>query len=107
MPKYLFVGSYTPDGLKGVLKEGGSGRRTAVAQLFESVGGRLETLYYAFGGEDFFITADLPDNVSATAIALQVGATGAASNLKTVVLITPEEVDQATKKQARYRAPGR
>lgn len=107
MPKYLFTGRYTPDGLRGVIKDGGTGRRTAVAQVFESVSGRLEALYYAFGSDDFFITADLPDNVSAMAVAVEVGATGAASNLKTIVLISPDEVDQAVKKQPRYRAPGR
>lgn len=106
MPKYLFTGSYTLDGLKGALKDGGTGRRAAVADLCESAGGRLESMYYAFGGDDFFITVDLPDNVAASAISLQVGATGAAS-VRTIVLIAPEEVDQAIKKHVRYRAPGR
>lgn len=106
MPKYLFTGSYTLEGLKGALKDGGSSRRTAVAELFESVGGRLESMYYAFGSDDFFITADLADNMCASAVSLQVGATGAA-NVKTIVLIAPEEVDQAIRKHVRYRAPGR
>ena len=61
MPKYLFQGSYTEQGLKGVLKEGGSKRREVVEQLAKGMGGTLEVFYYAFGGDDFFIIVDLPE----------------------------------------------
>ena len=67
MPKYLFSGSYTTEGIKGLLKEGGSARRDAVKKLIESLGGTIESLYFAFGGDDFFIIADVPDNVKAAA----------------------------------------
>ena len=63
MPKYLFQGSYSQQGLKGVLKEGGSKRREAAEQIIKGTGGRLESYYYAFGSDDFVIIADLPSNV--------------------------------------------
>src|SRR5215471_18759530 len=106
MPKYLFQGSYTEQGLKGVLQEGGSKRREAAEQLLKGMGGRLEAYYYAFGNNDFVIIADLPSNVDAAALSLAVNASGAVESRATV-LITPEEVDQATKKTVKYRPPGK
>jgi len=105
MAKYLIQANYSPEGLKGLLKEGGSGRRDAVDKLVASVGGKVESFYYAFGDTDAYVVVDVPDNVTAAAIALTVGASGAVA-LKTAVLMTPEEVDQATKKSLAYRAPG-
>jgi uncharacterized protein with GYD domain len=105
MGKYLFHGSYTAEGLRGVVKEGGSGRKKAVAALAESVGGRLESMYFAFGKDSYFIVCDLPDNEAAAAVAITVEASGAASN-STVVLLTVEQVDAAVKRSPTYRAPG-
>ena len=105
MPKYLFHSSYTVEGLKGVLKEGGSGRREAVEQALKSLGGTLEAFYYAFGDTDVFLIVDLPDHVSATAMSFVANVAGTAK-VKTTVLITPEEVDQAVKKSVDYRPPG-
>ena len=105
MPKYLFQGSYTVEGLRGLLREGGTKRREAVEQLVRNVGGTLESFYYAYGGDDFFIIVDVPDSVTATAASLVVNVTGAVT-FKTVVLITPEEVDAAVQKSVSYRPPG-
>jgi uncharacterized protein with GYD domain len=105
MPKYLVSGSYTTSGIKGVLAEGGSGRRDAVAKLASSLGGRLESFYFGFGGDDFFVVVDLPSNEAAAAVAMTVAAAGGASP-RTTVLLTPEEVDAATKLSPTYRAPG-
>jgi uncharacterized protein with GYD domain len=105
MPKYLVEANYVGDGLKGLLKEGGSSRRAAVEKLFASVGGKVEAFYYAFGATDLFVIADLPDNVSAASLSLTVNAVGAAT-ARVTVLLTAEEVDQATKKSPAYRAPG-
>ena len=105
MPKYLAHASYTTEGLKGLLKDGGSKRREAVEQLAKGVGGTVEAFYYAFGDDDLFVILDLPDNVSATIMSLVVNASGAV-NAKVTVLITPEEVDQATKKSLDYVPPG-
>jgi uncharacterized protein with GYD domain len=105
MAKYLFQASYTEEGLKGLLKEGGSSRQEAVEQTIKSLGGTLEAFYYAFGDADVFAIADLPDSVSATAFSLVANAAGTAK-VKTIVLITPEEADQATQKTVEYRPPG-
>jgi len=105
MPKYLFQASYIGEGLKGLLKEGGSKRRETVEQTLKGMGGTLEAFYYAFGEDDVFAILDLPDNVTTAAFALTANASGAV-RVKTTVLLTPEEVDQATKKSIDYRPPG-
>ena len=107
MPKYLFQGSYSQQGLNGMLKEDGSKRREAAEKLIKGTGGRLEAYYYAFGSDDFVIIAELPSNVDAAALSLAVNASGAVQS-RITVLITPEEADQATKKMktVKYRPPG-
>jgi uncharacterized protein with GYD domain len=105
MPKFLWKASLTQAGVKGVASEGGSARREAVKTLTESVGGTLESFYFAFGEADVIVIADVPDNESAVAVAMAVNGSGAVS-LETVPLLTPEEVDAAAKKQANYRPPG-
>jgi len=106
MAKFLFEANYTPEGAKGIIKEGGSARRAAVEKAVTGLGGRLEAFYFAFGGVDAYVIVDLPDNVTAAAMALAVGQSGLAST-KTVVLLTMEETDAATKKSVAYRGPGR
>jgi uncharacterized protein with GYD domain len=103
--KYLYQASYTDEGLAGLLKEGGSARRAAVEKAIKGMGGTMEAFYFAFGYTDVFCIADLPGNVDAAAFALLVTAAGGAK-VKTTVLITPEEADQAAKKTLDYRPPG-
>ncbi len=105
MSKFLFEASYTLDGVKGVQSAGGSSRRDAVAQVAESVGGQLESFYFAFGERDAYVIVELPDNESAAAVALTVNAAGGAK-VKTVVLLTPDEVDDAAKRSVDYQPPG-
>ena len=105
MPKFMIQANYVGDGVKGLLSEGGTKRRETVAQVLESMGGKLEALYYAFGDYDVYGIADMPDNVSSVAFSLMVNASGVI-NAKTVVLLTPEELDEATRKSVDFRAPG-
>jgi uncharacterized protein with GYD domain len=105
MPKYLLHGSYTEEGLKGLLKEGGTKRVEATKQAIESLGGKLEAYYYAFGENDYYLIVDQPESVNVIAGTLIANATGTVK-LKTTVLITPEEVDQAVKKTMDWRPPG-
>jgi uncharacterized protein with GYD domain len=105
MAKYLIQGSYTAEGARGLLKDGGSKRRTAIHALAESVGGKLESIYFAFGGTDVFAIIDVPDHASAAAASLVVGASGSATTT-TTVLLTPEEIDQASRKGVKYVPPG-
>jgi uncharacterized protein with GYD domain len=105
MPKYLWKASYSTEGVKGVASEGGTGRVEAVRTACESIGGTLEGFYFAFGDADAYVIADLPDNEAATAVALTVNASGRAS-VETVVLMTPEEVDAAAKREVNFRPAG-
>jgi uncharacterized protein with GYD domain len=105
MAKYLIQTSYTEKGLEGLMKEGGTARRTAVEQAIKGIGGKLEAMYFAFGEFDVCVIMEAPDNVAVTALALAVNQTGGA-HTRTTPLITPEEVDQAVKKNVAYRAPG-
>src|SRR5207253_11449740 len=104
MPKYLLLASYTAEGAKGVLKEGGTKRREAAAQAFKSAGVTLDALYFAFGEHDIVAIADAPDHASVVAASMTINASGAAQTT-TTVLLTPEEIDQAIKKSTSYRAP--
>jgi len=105
MPKYLVRGNYTAEGLKGLMKDGGSGRKAAVTKAVESLGGKVEAFYFALGDHDVYVLAELPDAVAATTIALTAVASGAVT-LNTIQLLTPEDVDAAIKKTVSYRSPG-
>jgi uncharacterized protein with GYD domain len=97
MPKYLVEGRYTSDGLKGLAREGSSRRRADIARTIESAGGKMESLYFAFGDADFYIVFDVPDNISAAALSVAANRSGFVTS-KMVVLITADELDQAIKK---------
>ena len=105
MAKYLLKVNYTVDGLKGLLAEGGSARRKVAEAAANSVGGSIESFYFAFGGTDVFIIADFPDKEAAAALAMTVTASGGAT-VETVVLLTPDEADAAVAKQIAYTPPG-
>ena len=105
MPKYLIRAKYSPDGAKGLIKEGGTGRRAAVIKATEALGGKLESFYYAFGEDDAYLVVDMPDQTSGLALSLVVNASGAV-RLQTIPLITCEEIDAASHKAVSYRAPG-
>jgi uncharacterized protein with GYD domain len=105
MAKFLFKASYSAEGVKGVASAGGSSRVEAITQLFEANGGNLEGFYFGFGETDAYAFGDLPDNETATAIALTINSSGVAT-VTTVPLLTPEEVDAASQKSVDYRPPG-
>jgi uncharacterized protein with GYD domain len=106
MAKYLIEASYSQAGIKGVMKEGGTARRAAIQKAARALGGKVDSFYFGFGSTDVYVVIDAPDNVAVAALSMSVGAAGAVSRLKTTVLLTPEEVDRATKKKVAYRAPG-
>lgn len=105
MAKFMITGSYTAEGAKGLAKEGGSQRKAAVEKMLASLGGKVETFYYAFGDNDIYLTVDLPDAASAVAATLTVNASGLVK-ISSTPLMTPEEFDVACKKTVNYRAPG-
>jgi uncharacterized protein with GYD domain len=105
MPRYLWQISYTTTGAKGLLSEGGSSRRNAITAMVESVGGHVEVCYYAFGTTDLFVIGEVPDEVAAASLSLRTAAAGAARS-QTALLLTPEQVDEATRREVLYRPPG-
>lgn len=105
MAKYLFEVNYTADGVRGLMSQGGSARVAAAKAAVESVGGTLETFYFAFGDTDVYAIGDLPDAATAAAFALTITASGAVT-CRTVALLTPEELDAASAVQVGYRPPG-
>jgi uncharacterized protein with GYD domain len=105
MTKFLIRASYTSDGVKGLLKAGGTIRKQAVDKMITDVGGKLEAFYFAFGDHDVYAIAQMPDMASVAALALTINASGMVS-LTTTILLDPEEVDKATKMSVTYRPPG-
>lgn len=105
MARFMIIGTYAPEGARGLMAAGGSARKTAVEKAVSGLGGRLETFDFAFGGEDVFAIVDMPDSESAAALALTVGGSGAV-DVRTVVLITPEQLDRAAQLRPEYAAPG-
>ncbi len=105
MAKYLITGSYSVDGTKGLLAEGGSGRKAAVEKTLQGLGGKLESIYFCYGDTDVLVIVDVPDATSMLALSLAVNASGAI-NLKTTPLLTVAEVDAACKKSVAYRPAG-
>ncbi len=105
MPKYLISAAYTAEGLKGLQKDKASGRRRAISAAMESLGGKLEAIYFALGEDDVYLIADLPDNAAAARYGIAVSGMGSV-HTKTVALFTPEEIDAVLAKKVNYRAPG-
>ena len=105
MPKYLYQGSYTDKGLKGLIKDGGSKRMEITKKAIESLGGEMEAYYFALGGNDFFIIVEVPDNIKAITGSLVANASGMVK-VNITALVSPEEVDLAVKQTMDWRPPG-
>ena len=105
MIKFLIRGSYTADGVKGLIKEGGTSRKKAVEKTIAELGGKVEAFYYGFGDYDTYVICELPDAVTIAAVSLQIKATGLV-NISTIILLDPAEIDLAVKKNVQYRSPG-
>jgi uncharacterized protein with GYD domain len=105
MPKFLVKASYTSEGSKGLLKEGGTSRRNNLQKMIQGMGGTMEAFYYAYGEHDVYVICDFPDAASGIALSLAVNSSGAV-RVSTVPLIAAEDIDAATKKVPAYRAPG-
>ena len=105
MSRYLIAGTYTAEGAKGLLRQGGTSRRAQIEEMLKGVGGSLEAFYWAFGDTDFYVIADVPDTATAAALGLTVSGSGAVRTSMTV-LVTAEEIDQAKGKTIDYKVPG-
>jgi uncharacterized protein with GYD domain len=105
MSRYMFIARYDSAGAKGVVSKGGTARAAVIEKLAADLGGRMETFDFAFGEDDVYTLVELPDNKAAAAVALAVNSTGLA-HVRTVVLMSPEDVDAATKQTVNYTPPG-
>lgn len=105
MPKYLVEASYTEQGLQGVRDKGAKSRVDAVGDMIKGLGGTMESFYFAFGDTDAYVTAELPDDESAAAVALTVSASGAV-RARTVKLLEAAQIDDALGRSVTYRPPG-
>jgi uncharacterized protein with GYD domain len=107
MAIYLTRFSYTPE-TWARLREHPEDRSTAFRAYVESVGGQVHGFWYAFGSDDGIGVYEAPDNVSAAAVMIAIGAGGALSSFSTTPLLTVEETIAALEKSRgiQYRAPG-
>jgi uncharacterized protein with GYD domain len=105
MAKYLVTASYTSAGARGLIAEGGSGRKAAIQKAMQSLGGSLEAMYFAYGDTDVLLIVDLPEATAGLALSLAANASGTV-NVKTTPLITIEEMDKACKTTVAYRGAG-
>ncbi|KIU15354.1 GYD domain-containing protein [Mycolicibacterium llatzerense] len=105
MPRYLWKVQYTTEGARGVLAEGGSARRAAIVAMVESVGGTIESCDFALGTHQLYVIGSVPDEMAAATLALRTAASGYARS-ESIELLTPEQIDEAVRRDTEYRAPG-
>ena len=89
MTKYLFEANYVGEGIKGLMREGGTKRRDALVDALKSVGGTLECFYYAFGERDVLGVFEVPSPSDAAALSLMINSSGSV-NVRLKPLLTPE-----------------
>jgi len=106
MIKYLIKASYNAEGVKGLLKSGGTSRKKAIDKMVNDLGGKLEVFYYAFGHHDVYAICSLPDPATAAAIALSINGSGLVV-ISTTILLDPEDIDKAKDITVEYRSPGK
>ncbi|GAB3322788.1 hypothetical protein GCM10027451_45740 [Geodermatophilus aquaeductus] len=106
MPRYMIIAEYTAEGARGLMSAGGSARRTVVEKMVTGLGGRVEAFDFGFGGDDVYVTVELPDDESAAAAALTVSGSGAV-RARTAVLLTPEQLDRVAQLHPDYVPPGK
>jgi uncharacterized protein with GYD domain len=99
MPSYLLQASYTTEALAALVKNP-QNRTEVIRKSIESLGGKLVGLWLSFGDQDVVLVIDMPDSVSAAAMALAAAAGGSLRNTKTTALLTVDEGMAALKKAA-------
>lgn len=105
MARYLCTVTYTTEGARGLIADGGTARKTHVTKLIKGMGGKVESFDFALGADDAYLIVDMPDVTDGAAISLAVAASGGA-RVRLTPLITAAQLDEAAKKVPAYRAPG-
>lgn len=93
MAKFLYLGKYTADGLKGLAAEGGTKRLEATEKLISSIGGNILEYSFAVGEYDFVLIVEVSDNAAGLIAPILTGASGTVRVL-TVPLVTPSQIDE-------------
>ena len=99
MPHYLTQVAYSREGWAALLANP-QNRIEAVRPAIEKLGGKIETAWFSFGDYDIVVISEMPDNVSAAAIAMAFAGGGACKSVQTTPLISQQEALQAVKKAA-------
>jgi uncharacterized protein with GYD domain len=97
MPLYCHQVSYTKEAWARLIANP-QDRIDVVRVPIEKLGGKLQTAYFAFGPYDALVITEMPDNVSAAAIAIAFAAGGAVANMQTTPLVTAAEMVEALRK---------
>jgi uncharacterized protein with GYD domain len=109
MPYYLQRFKFAPASMKALVTTP-KNRREVANKIIEAHGGKLRDYFLAFGEYDVLVIAEFPDNASACAVSLTVGASGAFSGGETTPLMTMDEavkaMEQAAKVKSAYQPPG-
>jgi uncharacterized protein with GYD domain len=105
MPLFMARGSYTSEGAAGLTRSGATHRQAQLAAMAKGLGGRLEAMYFGLAENDTFIILELPDTVTAAALAKAVNAAGT-GHCNIEPILTPQEMNEALKIDTRFAAPG-
>ncbi len=97
MAKYAAMGGYTTETWARFMQNPAD-RTAPIRKVAESVGGKLETLYWTFGEDDFLAIFEGPDDISAAALSIGVTSSGALRNLRTIKLMTQDDLLKALDK---------
>jgi uncharacterized protein with GYD domain len=106
MSKFVLRATYLHEGVKGLLRDGGTDRHSTIEALVQDVGGTVEAFYYALGADEVYAIADFPDHASALVVSATVNASEAVS-VSAVPVLTPEEVEEAKEKAGGSRQTAR
>jgi len=104
--KFLLHAKFNAKGVSGLLKSGGTARRQVANKMIHDLGGKLESLNFTLNADEAYAIFELPDDLSAAAISLNVEATGMAG-INLIQLFTPSDIDTAAGILVDYRPPGK
>ena len=97
MPFFMHQVSYTPEAMARLIANP-QDRSEAVRGPIEKLGGKIKDVYFAFGQHDVVLITEMPDSVSAAAIAMAFAAGGAVRNAQTTALMSMAEGIDAMRK---------
>jgi uncharacterized protein with GYD domain len=107
--KFMLQFSYTPQAWAGMMKNP-TDRVAAARSAIEPLGGRIESMYFAFGERDGFVIIEAPDTDTAAAMSIAVNSSGAFRSMQTTQLVEPDQLGSVLAKAGSvvggYRAPG-